>query len=878
MVDGGLVFSSQSQISSGNQVGPGRFAIKQPRVEGSGDRLVELHLPVRLLLLGNEIKAVAMSVLRSMICTLTVLAILAFGLASPVLAQLGYGRTVALALAGDEVFVGESANRITPGYVYVYRRGSSGWVQESELAASDGIAANGFGSAIVVGEDLLLIGATGAGGGVVYVFERQGRQNQDWAEVGRLSADGLTSEDSFGNAIALSADGLDLIVGNAAHAEGRGAAYVFRRIGDGWQQVAKLLPDVEEPLEGSMDKKEEGGRQRRLKREPQATPRFGSAVTIAGEWAMVGAPGESQRAGSVYVLRRQEGTWFQFDKLTERGSQPESAFGTAIAMRDDELMVGAAGTAGVGSVHLFVRGQENGSGEWNPRSQLFPFDGGRSAGFGTSIAFDETEALIGAPGADRGQGSVYRYLRDERGVWGDASKIGTNSMSRRARMASSLAVSGGGKLMVVGAPGDDFGAGTALIMERSFGDWDRTKVFSDVKGRDAIVGHPTIKCADGKIADWACSNVDLVSFLPLHQLGAPRGVRLNDLWGWTDPETGRDYALVGLTDRASFIDVTDPSSPILVGTLPMTAGANGSSWRDIKVHANHAFVVSDGAGDHGVQIFELVRLRDFDGTPITFTEDVHYDLINSAHNIVINEDTAVAYVVGASGGGETCGGGLHMINIEDPREPLFEGCFTDTRTGRRGTGYSHDAQCVIYDGPDESYIGHEICFGSNETALSVADVTDKDHPVGLSMATYPNVAYTHQGWLTEDHRYFYMNDELDEPQGTVEGTRTLIFDVQELEDPILVGEYIHDVQATDHNLFIVGDRVYESNYDSGLRILDITDPESPELAGYFDTVSSSWSNYPFFDSGVVVVTAGREGLFLLRHDRAGDGLDGSGTR
>ena len=53
------------------------------------------------------------------------------------------------------------------------------------------------------------------------------------------------------------------------------------------------------------------------------------------------------------------------------------------------------------------------------------------------------------------------------------------------------------------------------------------------------------------------------------------------------------------------------------------------------------------------------------------------------------------------------------------------------------------------------------------------------------MFTYPNFAYTHQGWLTEDHRYLFVNDEQDE--GDEAKTRTLIFDVQELDDPVFVG-------------------------------------------------------------------------------------------
>ena len=283
--------------------------------------------------------------------------------------------------------------------------------------------------------------------------------------------------------------------------------------------------------------------------------------------------------------------------------------------------------------------------------------------------------------------------------------------------------------------------------------------------------------------------------------------------------------------------------------------------------------MADGAGPHGMQIFDLTRLRDVRGDPVTFKEDAHYSGIASAHNIVINEETGFAYAVGAGEGGETCGGGLHMINIQDPQAPLFAGCFQDMGTGCQGTGYSHDAQCVIYHGPDAEHEGQEICFGSNETALSIADVTDKASPVSLATATYPNVAYAHQGWLDEDHRYFYMNDELDEVGGNVDRTRTLIWDIIDLDDPILAKEYFADNASSDHNLYIKGNLMYQSNYVSGFRILDISDRENPEVVGFFDTVTGapdapgfdgSWSNYPFFESGIIIVNSGKEGMFILR--------------
>ena len=209
----------------------------------------------------------------------------------------------------------------------------------------------------------------------------------------------------------------------------------------------------------------------------------------------------------------------------------------------------------------------------------------------------------------------------------------------------------------------------------------------------------------------------------------------------------------------------------------------------------------------------------------------------------------------------------------NPKPPFLRGCFADETTGRRKTGYSHDAQCVIYDGPDAEYVGREICIGANETAISIADVTDKDNPVAVGTGSYPDAGYVHQGWLSEDHSYFYQNDELDEIAGRVDKTRTLVWDVRDLSDPIMIREFYGPTSATDHNLYVHGDLMYQTNNASGLRLIDVSTPDNPVEIGYFDTTpygtdeagfNGTWSSYPYFKSGIIVVTSRREGVFILK--------------
>ena len=388
------------------------------------------------------------------------------------------------------------------------------------------------------------------------------------------------------------------------------------------------------------------------------------------------------------------------------------------------------------------------------------------------------------------------------------------------------------------------------------------------------------------VGEFACDGVDLVGRLPVDAFatdGSPAADSNNDVWGWTDPQTGTEYALVGTENGTAFVDLSDPTRPRLVGKLPTATLA--SPWRDLKVYADHVFVVSEARG-HGMQVFDLRRLRDAGDGPVTFDADAVYDRIGSAHNVVVNEETGFAYAVGYRydvGAREALGlpascdvPGLHAIDIRDPQAPTFAGCFSD---GAKDTGpvsapgYTHDAQCINYDGPDADYAGREICAASNEDVVTFFDVTDKSDVRVISMAAYPGDAYTHQNWFTEDRRFVLANDELDEQTGTTATQRTLIFNTEDLDNPEFVGAYDSGMTTIDHNLYVVGNLNYQSNYQSGLRILDHSDAADGVLreVAYFDTYpqgteinfAGQWSNYPYFESGIVIANDSDNGLFIL---------------
>ncbi|MFZ6051470.1 choice-of-anchor B family protein [Halocola ammonii] len=364
-------------------------------------------------------------------------------------------------------------------------------------------------------------------------------------------------------------------------------------------------------------------------------------------------------------------------------------------------------------------------------------------------------------------------------------------------------------------------------------------------------------CENGMANGYPCSNVDLYSILTTEEMGGE--FETNDIWGWTDPETGNEYAVVGLSDGTAFVDITDPLNPLFLGSL--ATHTDPSLWRDVKVYQNHAFIVSE-ANMHGMQVFDLTQLRDVEDAPVEFEETTHYELFGNAHNLVINEETGYAYAVGTS----TFQGGLHIVDISEPTNPQLAGSFAED-------GYTHDAQAIIYNGPDADYQNREIVFACNENTLTIVDVDDKEDCQLVAREEYEGNAYSHQGWVTEDHRYFLLDDEIDENQFG-HNTKTYIWDIEDLDNPVLVGAHLGVTEATDHNMYIQGDFVFQSNYNSGLRILELTDLASAELTevGFFDVVPNtdesgyegSWSNYPYFESGIIALTGMQTGLFLVK--------------
>ena len=369
-------------------------------------------------------------------------------------------------------------------------------------------------------------------------------------------------------------------------------------------------------------------------------------------------------------------------------------------------------------------------------------------------------------------------------------------------------------------------------------------------------------CVDGMAGIYPCDNVDLVSYMSLAEIGAnPNNDNTSDIWGWVSPVTGKEYALVAVSNGLAFVDISTLESPIYLGTLPTHTG--NSLWRDVETMDHYAFVGSEASG-HGLQVFDLLQLDNVT-TPTSFVETAHYGGFGNSHTIAIDPVSKILMAMGSN----TFSGGPHLIDISNPLQPILVGGYQDA-------GYTHDGTILTYNGPDTNHQGDVIvvaCNGNSGWGVVTLNVTDPTDIIFLDSDEYPERGYTHQGWFTKDMSHYLINDELDEQNfGTT--TRTHIYDFSDLDNLVYMNYYLSNNTSIDHNLYTKDQFVYESNYRSGVRILDATRVSSGILneVGYFDLFpandmmlfSGTWSNYPYLPSGVNLATSMYDGFFVLR--------------
>lgn len=309
---------------------------------------------------------------------------------------------------------------------------------------------------------------------------------------------------------------------------------------------------------------------------------------------------------------------------------------------------------------------------------------------------------------------------------------------------------------------------------------------------------------------------------------------------------------MGYDDRLSVIEVTNPATPVVVGSITHLS----SLWCEVKAYQGYAYVSNESGGG-----LDIINLTQVDSGIVTLQQRFTSGGLATAHTVTVDEASGYLYLNGAN----LNGGRIICYSLANPANPVFAGQISSAI----GT-YCHDSQVVTFtSGPNA---GRQIAFScEGNTGLAVYDVTNKAAITRLSRTTYPSLSYCHQGWLSANSQYFYVNDELDNlPQ-------TRVFDVTNLSAPTLVTTFFSGENTIDHNLFIRDGFIFEANYTCGLQIFDaLANPLNPPRVGYFDTrpedngatFNAAWNNYPYFTNNKVIISDMERGMFVVDVSRA----------
>ncbi len=358
---------------------------------------------------------------------------------------------------GDYLVVGAphfTTTEATNGSAFVFKRTGSGWTEVKELRADDGQLGDRFGYAVAISGDKIVVGApyAGVGGwqeaGAAYVFRRDGDGAGNWRQVAKLTAsDVFTNKDRLGTTVAI--DGNTIVVGAAEkevnNVRDAGAAYVFTAsTPDSWAQTAVLTATtlITQDL-------------------------FGRAVAVDGDTIVVGAPwantGSAFDTGAAYVFYRSGSQWNQIKKILPSPSQAYDRFGMSLALDGDTLLVGAyqpgspSGSVSPGNGAACVFGRNvGGADQWGQVARLTANDGAAGDHFGYAVGLDGNAAIVGANlaevGGDIYRGAAYVFERDAGGAdaWGQTAKLVASD--GRAGDRFGFAVAARGDLLLVGAP------------------------------------------------------------------------------------------------------------------------------------------------------------------------------------------------------------------------------------------------------------------------------------------------------------------------------------------------------------------------------------------------------------------------------------------
>lgn len=339
-------------------------------------------------------------------------------------------------------------------------------------------------------------------------------------------------------------------------------------------------------------------------------------------------------------------------------------------------------------------------------------------------------------------------------------------------------------------------------------------------------------------------NMTLLAHMDLNQLSLPASADYQALgaqassaagnWGYTSPD-GRRFALTGLSDGLSIVEVTDPRASRRIAHVPGAA----SQWREVRTYREYVYVTTEARV--GLDIIDM-RNPSQPRKVRSWTET-----FASAHSLWIDTDRGLLYAHGTRNASGVAAG-MRVLALEpDPENPREVGSFGDF--------YVHD-----------SYGRGNVLYAAaiSNGFLAQLDVADPGRIRALSFLNTGG-RFTHSAWLTDDGRYMFTTDE--QPGRPLEG-----WDMRDPLAPRKVTEFIAAPGSIPHNVLVDGNRLVVSHYTEGVQLLDISNPEQPRRIGFYDTYpggpggfNGAWGAYIFPGSNIIIVSDINGGLYVVEY-------------
>lgn len=358
-------------------------------------------------------------------------------------------------------------------------------------------------------------------------------------------------------------------------------------------------------------------------------------------------------------------------------------------------------------------------------------------------------------------------------------------------------------------------------------------------------------------------NINLLAHLnPETDVTGTDGRKYSGCWGWAQTNKNREYAIVGTSSQTYFVDVTNPSSPVVVDSVK--AKHAGCTWREMKTYQNYCYIVSDDAPPNTFQIVDMQYLPD--SVHVIHNGTTYFE---RSHTIFIDNDKMYCgSVTEASGAGYST---MRVYSLATPTAPVLI------------RKLEQDVNTTIIDVVHDMYVRNDTIYAScGFKGFHILKLTASNtFSLMQSYTGYAYSGYNHSSWQTDDRKTMVFADEV--------GAHlpAKVIDVTNFNNITLVDTIRSSFTATAHNPYIVGNRwCWLSSYQDGLYLYDISNPSNTTIYGYFDTqpqtgttnYSGNWGAYPYLPSKIIIACDMQNGIFILEGDNTYKGSVGIGEQ